>query len=293
MTRPWMQFHTRDWLDNKELRRCSPVARAVLADLMCLAHEGKPYGYLSDDIGTLAEQFMAARCVVTVKVFRAALVELLSYKRIEMNELGCMFIPRMVRDEEIRLKRAAGGEKSIGHPNTHPPIAKEGYPSTNPSLAEKGDHSSCVSAHGRSDSDSGCDSFLSSPKKSGKKKTPPAEVDEWFEIQFWPIWVNAKNDSKAAALVAFRSKVKTHADVQAVVSGVNRQRKARQAEDPKYRSHAATWLNQGRWIDAGDSEPENAVLPFVHKPTPSIFDKTPEELEADLNAELQRHRARR
>ena len=145
MNRPWFQMYSRDWLDSKELRRCSPLARAVLADLMCLAHEGEPYGYLSDRVGPLTIQFMASRCVISSDEFLAAITELKTNHRIELVD-GVLHIPRMVRDEDVRIRRASGGSKSIGHPNTHPPKPKEGYPSdhpyTHPSFANGGDHRS-------------------------------------------------------------------------------------------------------------------------------------------------------
>ena len=108
MNRPWMQFHTRDWLDNKELQRCSAESRAVLVYLMCLAHEGTPYGHLCDDIGALSDTYMASRCVLPLTRFRKALLELARHERIAQKG-GSFFIPRMVSDEETRKKRAAGG----------------------------------------------------------------------------------------------------------------------------------------------------------------------------------------
>lgn len=116
MNLPWMRFHTRDWLDNKELRRCSPISRAILADLMCLAHEGVPYGHLSDKAGPLDDRYMAARCFVTVAQFNKAIEDLLKFERIARSESGLLSIPRMVEDERVRLARAEGGSKG-GNPN--------------------------------------------------------------------------------------------------------------------------------------------------------------------------------
>lgn len=109
-----MKFYTRDWLDNKELRACSEVARSVLADLMCLAHEGYPYGYLSSTLGPLKEDYLAARCFTPIGRFRKAIIELKSANRIEADG-GTLFIRRMVEDESLRLRRAAGGVKG-GNP---------------------------------------------------------------------------------------------------------------------------------------------------------------------------------
>lgn len=128
MNYPWMKLHTRDWLDNKELRRCSPLSRSVLADLMCLAHEGVPYGHLTDKVGALTEKYMASRCVVPIGRFRAAVKELKSHGRVDVSATGSLFIERMVADEDLRNRRATGGNASVGHPHTPPKKQKEGYP---------------------------------------------------------------------------------------------------------------------------------------------------------------------
>jgi hypothetical protein len=66
---------------------------------------------------------------MTPAKFRSSLEELKQYQRVAVSSSGLLFIPRMVRDEDIRARRAAGGKRSIGHPHTNPPKAKEGDPS--------------------------------------------------------------------------------------------------------------------------------------------------------------------
>lgn len=108
MDRPWMKLWTRRWLDSKQLRRCSPAARGVLADLMCLAHEGTPYGFLRDEHGPLEEAFMASRCVTPLSKFRASVSELKKFDRITEHE-GALVVPQMVEDEEERLLKVKQG----------------------------------------------------------------------------------------------------------------------------------------------------------------------------------------
>jgi hypothetical protein len=182
MTRPWFQMFSRDWLDNKELRRCSPAARAVLVDMMCLANEGTPYGFLADDIGALTDEYMASRCVMPVKRFVGFLAELRLAHRVEEKD-GVLFIPRMVRDEEVRVRRAEGGKQSIGHPNTPPPKQKEGYPSDDPymdpSLSNRGDHHS----RARARADSVCVSVSASklPGNGNTKSQESTGFPQWFD----------------------------------------------------------------------------------------------------------------
>lgn len=121
MERPWFPLHTRDWLDCKELARCDPTARCVLVYLMCLAHEGTPYGHLADDIGPLTPEYMASRCLVTVPALRRSITALEGARRLGRTPRGVLFVPRMVRDEEIRLKRATGGSLG-GNPILRPKV---------------------------------------------------------------------------------------------------------------------------------------------------------------------------
>ncbi len=130
MNRPWMKLWTRDWLDCKELRRCSASSRGVLLDLMCLANEGHPYGFLADKVAGLAVKLMASRCAMTCSQFLKSVTELIENDCLHVDENGVYFIRRMVEDEALRVKRAEGGKLSIGHPNTHPPRVPLSEPQT-------------------------------------------------------------------------------------------------------------------------------------------------------------------
>lgn len=222
-----MKLYTRDWLDSKELRRCSFLARAVLLDLMCLAHEGVPYGNLSDKIGPLTFDYMASRCVVTSKQFHAAIAELKEKGRIGSEDGILLFIPRMVSDESVRVRRATGGSASIGHPKTHPPKHKEGYPSE-----EDHGHPSFEidsRARMRADSDSDSDSEFVCFEKTWERflktwlepcacglRFPARDVD--LAAQMWPsLWkrqviTTETIDSVIEGLIRYRSSADWHKD---------------------------------------------------------------------------------
>lgn len=168
MTRPWFQFYSRDWLDNKELRRCSAEARSILSDLMCLAHEGTPYGYLRDQIGPLTDQYMASRCVVSVGRFRAAVESLKAAGRLSSDDTG-IFISRMVEDERIRLSRASGGVLG-GNPALRPKI--NGKVNLPDNLMLEGKVRGDSRARMRADSDFDSGYGFSGKKKNGDEKIP-------------------------------------------------------------------------------------------------------------------------
>jgi hypothetical protein len=45
--RPAFQFYPSDWRNDPGLRLCSCGARGLWADMLCLMHEGEPYGHLT------------------------------------------------------------------------------------------------------------------------------------------------------------------------------------------------------------------------------------------------------
>ena len=46
MSEPWMKFYTSDWRADPRLKMCSPAARGMWIEMICLMHEATPYGHL-------------------------------------------------------------------------------------------------------------------------------------------------------------------------------------------------------------------------------------------------------
>lgn len=55
MKRPAFQFYPGDWQRNANLRRCSPAARGVWVDIMCLLHDSDEYGVLRWPVKEIAQ----------------------------------------------------------------------------------------------------------------------------------------------------------------------------------------------------------------------------------------------
>ncbi len=89
-----------------------------------------------------------------------------------------------------------------------------------------------------------------------KTRTPIQEIEDWFEVEFWPSWVKAGNDSKRAALKWAKAKAKTKTLREQITAGSKAQAAARLAREPQYRKHASTWLNESAWLD----DPNETVL---------------------------------
>lgn len=116
MKRPSFPFYPKDWLSDLGLRSLPMAARGLWADLMCLMHDGKPYGHLTID-GHPMDDDTAARLVgLAVKEYRGLLAEIERRKVSSRTEAGVLFSRRMVRDEELRQLRADVG--SIGGAKT-------------------------------------------------------------------------------------------------------------------------------------------------------------------------------
>lgn len=256
MNRPWLQFHTRDWLDNKELRRCSPLARAVLADLMCLAHEGLPYGYLSDKVGPLTDQYMASRCVVAMAQFKKAIDELHRHGRITIQD-GVRLIPRMVDDESRRLRRVESGSKG-GNPNLVNKEVNCEVNLRNPHLVNSEvnlthNHHGYPPSRARARADSDSESSYSfSSEKTPEFSLPQMALDireVWF-CEFWErYW---RKVAKRAAWKAFKRIVTSEALWIRVRDAEIDQSDEQLGRDPDKRPHAATWLNGGYWENEQD-----------------------------------------
>ncbi len=107
--RPSFQFYPSDWLRDMALRSCSAEARALWIDMLCYMVEGYPYGYLKSGTKVILPVNLASMTGLTLEVCTRLLHELKEADVFSINEDGCIYSRRMVRDEEIRIKRAAGG----------------------------------------------------------------------------------------------------------------------------------------------------------------------------------------
>lgn len=121
MKRPAFQFYPGDWLRDTALRSCSVAGRGVWIDLLCYMHDGAPYGHLAVAGEAIPERQLAQMVGLPYGRFKTLLQELEHAKVFERTTDATIYSRRMVRDEAIQEKRAAGGIKSIEHPNTPKP----------------------------------------------------------------------------------------------------------------------------------------------------------------------------
>ena len=127
--RPSFQFYPGDWLRSTDLRSCSLAAKGLWIDMICLMHEGNPYGYLKVGDKVILPPILARMVGVSLHEIEGYLSELTEAGVCSTDSNGCIFSRRMIKDEEIREKRAAGGPNSQNNPNVP---RKKGSPSRIP-----------------------------------------------------------------------------------------------------------------------------------------------------------------
>jgi hypothetical protein len=173
MKRPSFQFYPSDWLRDTALRSCSTGARGLWIDMICFMHEGSPYGYLKVADKVILPANLARMVGETLDVVEGWLHELHEAGVYDIDN-GAIFSRRMIRDEELRQKRAEGG-KLGGNPNlkvNHVVIVKDKQKSTPSS------------------------SSTSSPSKKKDSATSvacPQDVSK----QIWDDWVALRKSKKA------------------------------------------------------------------------------------------------
>jgi hypothetical protein len=114
--RPAILFYPGDWLRDTGLRLCSIEARGLWMDMICYMHDCVPYGYLKVNHKVIHDVNLASMIGVNLDILQRLLKELIDFGVCGVDGEGCYFSRRMVRDEELRLKRASGGHLG-GNPN--------------------------------------------------------------------------------------------------------------------------------------------------------------------------------
>ena len=110
MKRPAFQFYPKDWRDEQALRLCSMAARGLWIDMMCLMHSADRYGHLEVAGKGMTTEQVARLVGEPPKDVKVWMAELQDNGVCSVTDEGVIYSRRMVRDEAIREKRAAGGE---------------------------------------------------------------------------------------------------------------------------------------------------------------------------------------
>jgi len=113
--RPAFQFYPADWRNDAGLRLCSLPARGLWLEMMCLMHDGQPYGHLTVLGRAMSPEALARLVGEGVAPVKRWLTELEQNQVFSRDCDGAIFSRRMVRDEDIRDRRASGGDAGAAH----------------------------------------------------------------------------------------------------------------------------------------------------------------------------------
>ena len=133
--RPAFQFYPADWRKDMALQSCSVAARGLWIEMLCIAHECMPYGHLTVNGNAMTTAQIGRHVGITAKECDALLAELTYAGVLSRTEDDVIFSRRMVRDEELRERRAAGGQGGAEHGHKG---AKDGLKGGRPKVSKGG-----------------------------------------------------------------------------------------------------------------------------------------------------------
>ena len=183
--RPSFQFYPGDWLNDAGLRLVSVGARGLWIDMLCMMHQGTPYGHLKVAGKVILAPNLARTLGATLAEVEGWLAELKDVGAYSIAEDGCIYSRRMIRDEELRAKRAAGGSCG-GNPTLKP------KPADPPEEEQKVNHTSNLSANldaNLEPTPSSSSSSSSSSKENHKDTNLPMGIRHLGEMPLLP-WCN-------------------------------------------------------------------------------------------------------
>lgn len=135
MKAPAFQFYVKDWRTDANLRRCTPAARGVWMDVLCLLHDSDEYGVLRWPLRDIAQSAGASMAhikeLVAKEVLRGAdtNAEPFVWAPTHAGKVGdpvtlvepgtgpCWYSRRFVKDEYVRQRRGATTRFSDDNPS--------------------------------------------------------------------------------------------------------------------------------------------------------------------------------
>src|SRR5262245_17711629 len=188
MKRPSFQWYPNDWLSAPDVRACSIAARGLWIDMICMMHQGTPYGHLTINGKVYLEGTLAKISGISENEDKAALEELESLGVFSRTPEGVIYCRRMVADEKLRQVRAAGGFKALENPSVpKPKLDQQGIPS---SYTSEEEDIPIPSSSSSSSSSSSKNTTAARAKSPAQKPRKPTSCDEEYleELQRNPAY---------------------------------------------------------------------------------------------------------
>jgi len=225
---PWFKFNPTRWLADPHLRMCSPQSHGLLINLMAYAHNGNPYGYLSNGGMAIGPQEASRMLAWNHQTVSRAWAELEQHGRIARAEGELWCIPSMVKDYAYSLQQSELGKQG-GNPALMATLKATHKPEKNKRREEKNNNDQAFTAiWNKYPSKNGKDRAMKAYDKAKKEGVTDSEIMEGIDRY---------------------------------IAYVEHQRKNGFA-DLKYK-HGATWFHQRCWLDeyiiGDDSQSRNVI----------------------------------
>lgn len=248
--RRWMKFWPQDWQRDPALRACSIGARGLWMELICIAHDAEPYGHVTINGKPISLRQMSSICGANEKECGRLLTELEDAGVFSRTHEGTIYSRRMVRDAERSEEGREAISKRWDRPNKEP--------NTSPNRVTDRDATDDPdSLEARSKKQEAREERRPRPSVSpSSRASPRAEADREFEV-FWSEY--PRKVGKGAARKAWVNAVR-RASPDEITAGI---RQYAFNSDPSFQPHAATWLNQDRWIVGADTPPPTVIVPHL------------------------------
>lgn len=215
---PWSKFYWSDWSNCANLRRCSKAAKGMWIDVLALMAECEDRGVLASGGVPWSDEDIAAAVTGDPTENLVLLRELFDKGVPSRSKTGAVYSRRMVRDEEIRLKRADAGSKGGSKCQANYEAKLKQTLSESESVSE--------SSHQRGDA-------------RGETQGEPPGFAEWWAVYPHKVGPAAARDAFAIAI--------GKTDLPTLLAGVVAYKRAKPADRPW--CNPATWLNEERWLD--------------------------------------------
>ncbi len=242
MKRPAFQFYPADWRNDAGLKLCSLSARGLWIEMICIMHAAEPYGHLCAAGRPLDTRDLSKLVGESERDVKKWLDELVR-NNVCSSEEGAIISRRMVRDESLRERRAAGGEagSEFGHLG-----AEHGKKGGRP-RKETGDKKPPLNPPPSS----------SSSSSSSSSNTPSLLKGGGFD-EFWSAY--PKKVGKDDARKAFMRRKPDDELLASMLTAIAAQRESQAwtKDAGQFIPNPSTWLNQGRWQDEPDSGQQSA-----------------------------------
>lgn len=252
----WGKFYWADWSNDPKLKLCSLAARGLWMQMLCIASESIPVGYVAVGKIALDNAAIAKLSAASLDEVNDLVAELERNDVFSRTSKGTIYCRRMISDAK-KSQTARENGKNGGNPSLRK--IKENQAS------DKGadNIASGIMPDARYQKDvfnsqeRDLHQDLASPAEPPKPPVQPAKriakprprKDDRFE-RFWSAY--PRRVKRPDAEKAFAKAIK-RAPEDAILAGVERYKKSK----PDYAdwAHPASWLNNDRWLDQYDMPP--------------------------------------